>query len=62
MDNLYSLFSELLELESPYSLGKIDKDLANGKVRKITFTIEIDASYRPDKYHQIHSYYTKYTV
>lgn len=59
MDNLYGLFSELLELESPFSLGNIDKELVDGKVQKIIFTIEIDASYRPDKYHQIHSYYTK---
>jgi len=59
MDDLYSLFSELLEIEAPFSLGNIDKELLDKKVQKITFTIEIDATYRPGKHYQIHSYYTK---
>ncbi len=59
MDDLHSLFSELLELESPFSLGQIDKEVVDKKVKSITFTIEISKEYRPSKHHTLHSYYTK---
>lgn len=59
MDELRTLFEELLELKAPFSLDKIDKELLHGKVQSITFTIEIDKEYRPSKYHNIHSYYDK---
>jgi len=59
MDALYSLFTELLELESPFCLGLIEKSQTAGKVSSITFTIEIDKDYRPSKFHNIHSYYEK---
>ncbi len=61
MDQLHLLFTELLGLEAPYSLGSINKDLdlTAGKISSITFTIEIAKDYRPSKYHNLHSYYEK---
>lgn len=61
MDQLHSLFTELLGIQNPFSLESIDKDMdtAAGKISSITFTIEIAKDYRPSKHHNIHSYYEK---
>ncbi len=60
MDSLHSLFTELLELEAPFrDRGLIEKEKDAGKVSSMTFTIEIDNTYRPSKFHNIHSYYEK---
>ena len=59
MDELNHLFTELLELESPFSLGDIEKDYVDSTISRITFHIQIDPNYRPSKYHNIHSYYEK---
>ena len=59
MEDLTSLFTELLELHSPFSLGEIEKTVADDKVEKLTFNIKIDKGFRPSKHHNIHSYYTK---
>ena len=59
MEQLHTLFTELLELESPFSLGSIEKEKEAGKISSMTFTIEIDTAYRPSKFHNIHSYYEK---
>jgi len=59
MDELTFLFSELLGLEFPYSLGDIDKDYVDSQISRITFNINIDPNYRPSKHHNIHSYYEK---
>ena len=59
MDQLHSLFTELLGLESPFHLGLIEKDLREGQISSMTFTIEIDKDYRPSRFHNIHSYYEK---
>lgn len=59
MDELTHLFTELLELESPYSLGDIDKDYIGSSISRITFHIQIDPGFRPSKHHNIHSYYEK---
>ena len=59
MEELTYLFSELLELESPYTLGDIEKDYSDSVLKRITFEIKIDPDFRPSKYHNIHSYYEK---
>ena len=59
MDDLRSLFTELLELEAPFELIEINKDTTQGKVQSITFVIGIDAVYRPSKHHTLHSSYEK---
>jgi transposase len=53
------LFTELLNIESPFSLGAIEKEMVAKKIASITFTIEIDKAYRPSPFHNIHSYYEK---
>lgn len=59
MSELHSLFTELLEIEAPFSLGKVEQERVNNKIASMTFTIDIDKQYRPSKYHNIHSYYVK---
>lgn len=59
MSELHSLFTDLLEIEFPFSLGKIDQEKVDNKIENVTLTIEIDKQYRPSNYHNIHSYYVK---
>jgi len=59
MDQLKTFFTDLLKIEFPFALGNIAKQMEAKKIASITFTIEIDKSYRPDKFHNIHSYYEK---
>ena len=59
MEDLTSLFTELLELHAPFSLGEIEKRVVDDKVEQLTFNIKIDKDFRPSKHHNIHSYYTK---
>lgn len=59
MSDLQSLFTDLLEISTPFSLGEIVQEKEENKVKSVTFKIEIDKKYRPSKYHNIHSYYVK---
>lgn len=59
MDQLHALFVESLGLEYPFSLARVDRQEQDEKTSSITFTIEIDKSYRPSKFHTKHSSYEK---
>ena len=59
MNDLDTLFTELLEIHPPFSLGEIHKEKENEKVISVTFAINISPDYRPSKYHKIHGYYDK---
>lgn len=61
MDELHSLFIESLGLTAPFRLKSIDKTRTalGTKIKSITFNIDIDKTYRPSRFHTLHTYYEK---
>lgn len=59
MDQLHSIFIESLGISPPFKVGEVIQDRLEGKTTSITFTIEIDPTYRPSKFHSKHSSYEK---
>lgn len=60
MESLESFFTDLLSIEAPFSIKKVEKSLnENGQVENIVFEIEVDQAYRPNKNSIAHDHYER---